>query len=130
MATMSEHPGITALRRMLQAKRWDDQGGYPGYWGDGEWGFSATTFTVEAEDLNALFALVNVVPDVIVPKGHCRDCEHAIDGRERGYSQPCVKCKRPVHDLFELRRDLRLPETEEAVAREEHRQATEVDDDE
>lgn len=91
---------MTALRRVLTRMRWDDQGGYPGLI-DGKWNFVTTGLPqTTPEELDALFALAGIVPDEIVTKGHCEDCAHAVNGRERGYSGPCSPCKRPQMSNF------------------------------
>lgn len=98
---MSRTEGINVLRCILKRLRWDDQGGYVGYHGDGEWSFiSIGLGQVSPDELNSLFELVDVEPDVIVPLGSCEDCHFSIDGRERGYKQPCLPCTRPYHSHF------------------------------
>jgi hypothetical protein len=98
------HPGMVALRAVLKRMRSDDQGGYISYGGDGKWHFvTAGLPQTTPEELNALFALAGIEPDVIIPKGACADCKFARDGRERGYESPCLGCKRPYHSNFEPR---------------------------
>lgn len=112
---VTEHPGIVALRRALKSERWDDQGGYPGYVGNGKWDFASSPvgpFT--PDEVNALFDLAGLVPDAIQPKGSCEDCAHAapsnqrpggfITYHERGYSVPCSPCKRPLMSNFKPRK--------------------------
>jgi hypothetical protein len=85
------------LRRVLRAARWDNQGGYPGRH-DGKWSFvSSSIGQVFPEELDALFAFAGVTPDEIEAVGECSDCANSDDGRERGYSVPCVSCLRPSH---------------------------------
>jgi hypothetical protein len=91
---------IDELRTALRRLRWDDQDGYPGYHGNGRWDFVSTGLPVTPDELNALFELAGIVPDVIVPLGHCEDCLHAVNGRERGYVEPCGSCKRPRMSNF------------------------------
>jgi hypothetical protein len=94
--------GIQVLRDILKRKRWDDQGGYAGYRGNGKWDFVSTGLAhVTPKELNALFALVGVVPDAIVAKGACKDCRNSKDGYEQGYStHACITCKRPKMSNF------------------------------
>lgn len=108
------HPGIVALRSILKGLRWDDQGGYPGYNGNGEWGFSSTALPqTTPKQLNALFDLAGLVPDEIQSKGSCEDCVNAepshreggfITYHERGYKNPCSPCKRPLMSNFKARK--------------------------
>jgi hypothetical protein len=110
MANTKLHPGIIALRSILKSMRWDDQGGYSSYLGDGKWGFVSTGLPqTTPKQLNALFDLAGIVPDVIVPKGYCEDCAHAkpnareggfITYHEQGYAGPCSPCKRPKMSNF------------------------------
>ena len=93
---------MEVLRKVLLRMRSDRQDGYPGYEGDGKWGFVSTGLPqVTPDELNELFELAGVVPDPIETLGLCRDCKHSINGRERGYEMPCLKCLRPKHDLWE-----------------------------
>lgn len=97
----NEHPGLDALRAVLRRLRWDNQGGYPGYEGDGKWSFVTTGLPQTTPDeLNQLFALAGIEPDVIMSLGHCEDCAHSVDGQERGYKQPCSGCLRPLMSNF------------------------------
>lgn len=111
-AEQEEHPGIVALREILTDLRWDDQGGYVSYEGDGKWSFvSCGLGQATPEQLNAMFDLVGVVPDVIVPLGSCEDCKHARqtdDGEwtEQGWHGPCSPCKRPRMSNFVPREGL------------------------
>lgn len=98
---------MDVLRRVLKRLRWDDQGGYPGYRGDGKWAFVSVGLPqVDADELNALLEFAGIVPDEIVPLGSCADCKFAIiyergtPAQERGYRSPCVGCMRPRHDRF------------------------------
>ncbi len=96
--------GMQVLRTVLQRLRWDDQGGYPSR-NNGKWNFiSASLPQTTPEELDALFALVGVVPDEIVSLGDCKDCKHAVikHGRrcEQGYAGPCLTCKRPRMSNF------------------------------
>lgn len=94
--------GMAALRRLLFSMRWDDQGGYCGYMGDGKWSFVTTGLPqITPEDLNSLFEFAGIVPDVIISLGSCTDCAFSINGQERGYKLPCFYCKRPSHSHFE-----------------------------
>ena len=88
---------------MLRRLRWDDQGGYPHYLGDGKWNVLGSSLPVSPTELNALFEWVGIVPEVIVPRGECAHCQHAILGHERGYVEPCCSCKRPQMSNFVLR---------------------------
>jgi hypothetical protein len=93
--------GIQALRSVLQRTRWDDQGGYPGYRGNGKWDFVSTGLQTTPKELNALFALVGLVPDVITPKGSCKECRNSNCGVEYGYkTKTCCTCKRPQMSNF------------------------------
>jgi len=109
------HPGIVALRDILKRMRWDDQGGYPGYFGNGRWGFVSTSMSqVTPEELNLLFALADITPDTIKTKGYCEDCVfakacHRDDGlvtyHEQGYSsKECTECQRPKMSNFKARK--------------------------
>ncbi len=96
-----EHPGLAVLRDVLKRMRWDDQGGYVGYEGDGKWSFVSTSLpSVTSEELNALFDLVGIKPDVIEPLGECKNCAHALNGRGQGYKGPCLTCKCPRMSNF------------------------------
>lgn len=93
--------GLAVLKRVLKKLRWDNQHGFPGYRGGGRWNFVSTGLpSVNPDELNALFAAVGVVPDVILPKGACRDCRFAVNGHEQGYRGPCLRCTRPYHSNF------------------------------
>lgn len=107
------HPGIIALRRALKAMHWDRQGGYSSYLGDGKWSFASSGIgQFSPDEMNALFNLVGVVPDVIKSKGHCEDCKHArpitrgafVIYQEQGYTGPCSPCERPKMSNFEPRK--------------------------
>jgi hypothetical protein len=91
---------LELLAKVLRRLRWDDQGGYVGYRGDGKWDFVSVGLQAEPKELTALFRLAGVVPDVIVSLGGCSDCAHAINGREQGYRGPCLTCKRPKMSNF------------------------------
>jgi hypothetical protein len=104
--------GLEALRAALKRMRWDDQGGYVGYLGEGKWIGIGSPQVRTATELNALFKLAGIEPDRIVTKGHCEDCKHAepcvrpggfITYHERGYAPPCSPCKRPQMSNFEPR---------------------------
>jgi len=104
-STVTDDPRVVAearkiVRRLMLAMRWDDQGGYSSLY-NGKWSFISTSLpqTLTAE-LDALMKFAGVVPDEIQPKGDCKDCEHAENGRERGYVRPCLDCKRPYHSNF------------------------------
>jgi len=100
------HPGIEALRTVLKRLRWDNQHGYPCYKGNGEWAFVSTAIgPATPDELNALFNLADLVPDVIVPLGECSNCEHAHElsdkkGHVLGYGSPCNSCAHPYHNHF------------------------------
>lgn len=93
--------GLAALRRVLRAMRWHDQGGYVSR-DNGKWSFVSTGLPqTTPEELDALFAMAGIEPDEIVVKGACFHCKHARDdGSERGYENPCSPCKRPYHSNF------------------------------
>ncbi len=96
-----QRAGIEALRSILKRLRDDAQGGYSSYEGNGEWSFASTSLPqTTPEQLNALFALAGLEPDVIVPKGSCGTCIFATNGRERGWSSPCCSCSRPLMSNF------------------------------
>lgn len=86
-----------ALQRVLLAMRWDNQGGYVSYDGNGKWAFVSTGLGLTPDELNALFAFAGIVPDEIEIVGDCADCANSDNGHERGYSPPCVSCLRPSH---------------------------------
>ncbi len=93
--------GVKTLRKILRRMRWDDQGGYSSYKGDGKWSFASTSMgQVEGDELNDLFAMAGIEPDVIETKGLCEDCVFSVKGQERGYSAPCCQCSRPRHSHF------------------------------
>ncbi len=98
--------GLAALRRVLRGLRWNDQGGYPGYRGRGKWDFVSTGLPqTTPEDLNALFALANIKPDVIISRGDCKHCANSKNGREQGYStRACFSCKKPRMSNFRRKR--------------------------
>ena len=102
--------GVKTLRKILRRMRWDDQGGYCSYQGDGKWSFASTSIgQIEGDELNDLFALAGIKPDVIESNGDCEDCVFSLDGgRERGYAAPCCKCSRPGHSHFVQRTATRL----------------------
>ena len=101
MSMTKEHPGIEVLRTVLKRARWDNQGGYPSF-NRGKWNFVSSGLPqATPEEWDTLFALAGITPDEIVPKGACKDCRHAVNGRERGYVNPCSPCKRPIHNNFE-----------------------------
>ena len=86
-----------ALRRVLREMRWDDQGGYSSRH-NGRWTFvSSSIGQLTPKELDALFAFAGIVPDEIEIVGDCADCTNSIDGRERGYADPCGSCLRPSH---------------------------------
>lgn len=92
--------GLIVLREHLRKMRWDDQGGYVG-WENGKWNFISTSMAqISSENLSALFKFAGIEPDEIEPKGQCIDCKHSINGREKGYEQPCSSCSRPYHSNF------------------------------
>lgn len=97
------HAARKVLRRALREGRWDDQGGYSSYDGNGKWGFEASGIgNISPKELNTLFAFAGITPDEIEIVGHCSECANARvypDGTrgERGYSAPCGSCLRPSH---------------------------------
>jgi len=97
--------GIEALQAVLKRMWARDQGGIICYEGDGEWGVTAHGLTATPEELTALFELAGLEPQAIEVLGRCEDCVHAVDGLERGYTDPCLGCLRPRHSLFEIRKD-------------------------
>ncbi len=83
--------GIEVIRRLLKTMRWDEQGGYVMYKGGGKWsGVGMGLGTVTPDELNALFAMAGMEPDVIEAKGSCSTCAFAQRGQERGWSTPCA----------------------------------------
>lgn len=73
----TEQSAKAVLQRVLLRLRWDDQGGYVGYEGDGKWNFISTSLPqVTTKELNTLMWLAGIVPDVIEPLGDCSDCQH------------------------------------------------------
>jgi hypothetical protein len=96
-----EHPGITALREVLWSMRWHDQGGYCSYLGDGKWGFVTSGLPqTTPEQLNAMMALVGIIPDRIESVGSCAECAHFLEHRG-GRWGPCGSCKKPRNGNFE-----------------------------
>jgi hypothetical protein len=90
--------GIKVLSKILRDLRWNDQGGYVSYLGKGKWAFVSTGLPqTKPAELNALFAMCGIEPDVIKIKGDCDDCAHSVNGREQGYKGPCLTCLRPSH---------------------------------
>lgn len=71
------------------------QGGHLSYKGGGQWGFIAAGIEMTPAHINACFEALGQQPVVIVPQGFCSTCKNAIGGRERGYREPCLTCKRP-----------------------------------
>lgn len=115
---------LDVLATVLRRLRWDDQGGYPSYYGDDRWGFVSTGLPQTTPDeLNALFRLAGVVPDEIVPLGSCDTCVFSREGRERGYEQPCGPCKRPLHSKWKplySERDVQLIDAGRVAASTRH----------
>jgi len=116
---------LHALRTVLKRRRSDEQGGYMGR-RDGRWDFTASSLTVKAEELDALFEFAGITPDEIQPLGDCNRCIHAIFGVfqerafERGYDDPCGSCLRPKMSNFVpvtslTRRQLRLSSTQRHI---------------
>lgn len=100
--TITDAAGRALLRKILMRARWDNQGGFPSYLGEGEWAFIETGLpSVTPEELNALHAFAGIVPDKIVPIGSCGTCKFAKDGHERGWEAPCVSCRRPKMSNYE-----------------------------
>lgn len=103
--TPEQQKGIDALRDVLQRMRSDDQGGYSLYQGNGKWAFVSTGLPqTTPEELNKLFALVGVEPDMIQSLGSCKTCRYSIGGRSRGYARPCGSCKMPMASNWEKRK--------------------------
>lgn len=95
---------ILALSAALRRMRDSNQGGYHDC-KDGSFSGSSlrTSFTIQVsgKELDALFALVGIVPDAIVPKGRCKDCVFVMaNGSDRGWASPCSGCSRPIMDKF------------------------------
>lgn len=103
--------GIAALRRVLRSGRSDDQGGYSSFSSKpldtGErWGFvSSGIGQATPAEHDTLFALAGITPDEIgagepSDVGQCSTCGNAKEAHgarhERGYSGPCLYCKRPL----------------------------------
>lgn len=101
--------GIAALRTVLTGLRWHSQNGYPSYHGDGKWAFVSTGLPqVPPGDLNALFALAQIEPDVIKRYGACGTCRYSDkDGNGRGYGPPCAGCPQPAMLNYEPRERVR-----------------------
>lgn len=86
------------LQRLLLEERWDNQGGYVSYDGDGKWSFvSSSLGQITPGEFNVLFKFAGIVPDEIDVVGYCVDCANSDNGRERGYAAPCSSCLRPSH---------------------------------
>lgn len=124
---MSERTVRDILREALLALRNDDQGGYSGYRGDGEWESSSYGLHVESSDLNRLFEFAGIVPDKIVSLGGCDTCQHSgWSGMSRGWSQPCAGCSGPKMTRWKQRKGFtkrliaNIEKLEKAV-REDHR---------
>ena len=110
-----EHPGMTVLRRLLVSMRSERSDGYHDVGPNGKFAGTANLISkglpqATPEDLDALFDLVGVVPDVIAPNGDCADCIHGrvnppvSDGRThhaRGWWRPCSSCTHPKRDRFD-----------------------------
>lgn len=85
------------VRRLLRDMRWDDQGGYVSRH-NGRWSFVSTGLgQVTPVELDKLFTFAGMTSDEIEIVGDCVDCANSDEGRERGYSAPCVSCLRPSH---------------------------------
>ena len=99
--------GIEVLRRGLWSERWHNQGGYVCRSKNG-WDFASSPvgqFT--PDEMDALFAMAGLTPDVIDPLGSCSECKHAEvapNGKryERGWvGGKCPPCERPRMTNFE-----------------------------
>lgn len=98
--------GLETLRSILLRLRWDNQNGFQGYSGNGKWKFVSTTLPqTTSEELNILLDMAGIIPDEIESLGYCRDCAHAINGREQGYQGSCSNCNRPRMSNFEPKDD-------------------------
>ena len=95
--------GLEVLRRVLLRLRWDNQGGFPSLRHDLTFGESGTIGLPQAtpKEIEVLMGLAGIVPDRIESLGSCRTCKWSDNGNERGYSVPCVSCKRPRMTLWE-----------------------------
>lgn len=102
--------GLEVVKRLLHTMRDAAQGGYTSYRGDGQWSFAATSLPmVTPDELNTLFAMVGVKPDVVESKGNCNTCMFARpDGRDRGWDSPCSGCSRPVMSNYIPKRGLKV----------------------
>lgn len=97
-----DDPRQMMLRKMLLEHRWEGQGGYVGYGGDGNWDFISSSLSVTPEMMNELFALSGIKPQRIISAGSCKDCKWSdSEGNERGYTPPCLDCQRPLMSNFE-----------------------------
>lgn len=96
--------GIEALRNVLLRMRNDKQHGYMSYNGNGEWSFVSTGLPqTSPEELNALFELAGIEPDVIKTIGDCEDCAFSVNGRDGGYAAHCCDCLHPMMSNFVAR---------------------------
>lgn len=107
--SLATDSGLKVLQDVLKRMRWDDQGGYLDVGDDGKFagncGFITSALPQSTpEEIDALFELAGIVPDPIVSKGSCETCAHAYpDGEERGWSNPCVSCKRPQMSNYDVK---------------------------
>jgi hypothetical protein len=109
-AEHAEHPGLTALRKILRGTRDDEQGGYHDVGPDGKFAGHATFFSMPIgfatpEQLDVIFSLAGISPDPVIAKGSCEECvfsEPQKDGsvRDLGWNRPCVSCRRPKMSSF------------------------------
>jgi hypothetical protein len=99
---------LEVLRTVLLRLRNDDQGGFNCYRAGvqelgGHWMFVSTALPQTTPDeLDALMDLAGIIPDEIVPIGHCYKCKFSNEhGNERGYKEPCLTCKHPLMSNFQ-----------------------------
>lgn len=93
---MDEDAQIIADEIVSQALASAQDGGLPGYLGEGRWAFVTTVVQLSPNAMNAAFRLMGIFPKPVEPKGSCETCEFSEEGRERGYRRPCMSCIRPI----------------------------------
>lgn len=103
---MSTDVQILARAVVASMKAEAQEGGQPGYRGDGEWDFITIGVALSPEAVNAAFRIVGEELRPVISRGTCATCANSdANGKSYGWwSRPCVTCVHPLMSNWEPKR--------------------------